>query len=120
MTGAWITDLFGAPDGGIGEYGKVILNDDANLTFFFEGNLADQANGEIFVSFGPTALEVWKGEFFVNNDIPGIHNWDNEFSVAGFSNVTAVPEPATITLMATALLGLLGASLRTRRRRRTA
>lgn len=120
LDGVWITDLFAAPDGNNSTYGEIgrvnLYQSPGNLagTFTFTGSQADQGNGEIYVDFG--GLDVWRAFFFVINDndpyyggVNGSPN--NEFSIAGI-NTAPVPEPATMLLFGTGLVGLVGSRLR--------
>lgn len=110
--GIWITDLFGPPDGNHstnGEMGTVSLNNGA-YSFSFYGKDADQNNGEYWLDFGGTLL-VKSAKFEVTGPGGTICNWDdNEFSVAGFTK--PVPEPTTMLLFGTGLIGLAGMSRR--------
>jgi hypothetical protein len=102
VSGVWITDLFDAPDGIDGEEGEVKLKLVGGdfISFDFFGNDADQSNGELFVNFGMSYL-VDKAFFYIIGEA-----CNNEFSIAGFN--TPVPEPATMLLMGSGLLGLAG------------
>ena len=116
LNGVWITDLFAYPDGNdpSGEMGLVKLFDDGQAllgAFPFIGNDADQANGELYVDFGGVADVLWANFFVVNSGDTNFKSvggsCDNEFSVAGFTQ--PVPEPATMLLLGSGLLGLAGA-----------
>jgi hypothetical protein len=106
VSGVWITDLYERPDGVDGEEGRVTLAlvDGGFVSFDFYGNDADQANGEILVDFGMPYL-VDKAFFYIIGE-----PCDNEFSVGGFN--TPVPEPATMLLLGSGLIGLAGAGRR--------
>ena len=108
LSGAWITDLFDAPDGGPnGENGALVLllDDFSLMNFEFTGNNSNQVNGEQYVDFLGT-YNVLAASFFATD-----HQGD-EFSVAGF--VTAVSESTSLALLIAALLGW-GLFARTRR-----
>lgn len=115
LSGVYITDLFDTPDGGIGEKGIVVIN--GTMVFKFDGNLADQVNGELFVSFGGNVL-VQSAVFYADNTAAGIVASNNEFSVAGFAGVAPGPitvtEPNALGLLALSFVGLL--TIRQRRR----
>jgi len=97
----WITDLFEAPDGGVGEHGAVLLNG-TTLVSFGPGT-APQSDpaGEFLVDLGGNML-ITSADFYVDNTVPGIDPDNNEFSVAGFD----VPEPGMLALFGISLLGL--------------
>lgn len=103
VSGVWITDLFDAPDGKDGEEGRVSLKlvGGGFISFDFFGNHAHQGNGELLVDFGMSYL-VDKAFFYIIGE-----RCNNEFSVAGFDS--PVPEPATMLLLGSGLLGLAGA-----------
>ena len=107
VTGVWITDLFDGPDGGlIGEQGLLQLGVGSGIVdFTFSGSDSDQANGEQYVDFGGTYL-AHTAIFAALNIADGINPADNEFSVAGFTQ--PVPEPATMLLLGSGLIGLAG------------
>ena len=106
VSGVWITDLYERPDGVDGEEGRVTLAlvGGGFLSFDFYGNAADQANGEILVNFGMPYL-VDKAFFYIIGE-----PCNNEFSVAGFN--APVPEPATMLLVGSGLIGLAGVGRR--------
>lgn len=107
LTGAWVTDLFAAPDGGRnGEDGGLLLFlADQSIEYFeFNGNYSDQANGEQFIDF-MGSYNVAAAAFFAT-DTRG-----DEFSVAGF--VSSVPEPGPLGLLALSLI-LVGVITRKR------
>ncbi|SLN69038.1 PEP-CTERM sorting domain-containing protein [Oceanibacterium hippocampi] len=106
LAGLWLTDLFGTPDGEDGEQGTVTLTleDSSQVVYAFDGNDADQGNGELFVDFGKD-LMVLEALFEASGTTQG-----DDYSVAGFD----IPEPSAIGLLG---LGLLGAGLARRRRR---
>lgn len=104
LTGAWITDLFDAPDGGInGEEGylSLTLADGSVIDYSFFGNASDQRNGEQYIDFGAKLQVV--SALFKTNGIAG-----NEFSIAGF---TAIPEASTISMLVLGLM-LMGFTFR--------
>ncbi len=104
LSGVWITDLFGRPDGVGGEAGIVtIYNTSSSFSqiFNFFGNDADQGNGEIFVDFGGN-IQIEGATFEITGE-----NGNNEFSVAGFTS-SPVPEPATILMLGFGLIGMAG------------
>lgn len=116
--GIWITDLFG-PDDGIdpilGEKGKVIINGGTDV-FEFYGNEGNHPNGEVFVDFGKT-LTI-SSAVFETIPTPRDKWWkdpyaENEYSVAGFT--ASVPEPATLLLLGTGIIGLAGLGVRRKR-----
>ncbi len=116
LTGAWITDLFEANDGGVGEYGVLELNGGA-YSFGFNGNVSHQGNGELFVDFGGSVL-VESAVFWADNTVNGIDPGNNDFSVGGFmgGEPSPVPEPGTMALIG---MGLLGSAAARRRRRKS-
>ncbi len=112
--GIWITDLFDAPDGGSdGENGQVTLTilDGDDQIFDFSGLFKPgQGNGEFFVDFH--GIYNIKSALF---SVPGGDNSaGNEFSVAGFT-AAPVPEPATLLMFGTGLLGLAGIRRKTKK-----
>ena len=106
ISGVWITDLFGTPDGSggaNGEIGNVTLSNGATHTFY--GVNSDQGNGEQYVSFGG-AFDIIKAEFFATSD------GRDDFSVAGFTRgrsgePNSVPDGGTsLVFLGVSLLGL--------------
>jgi hypothetical protein len=121
LSGVWVTDLFSAPDAVIGEKGVIVINGGEKI-IAFDGNDADQANGELYVDFGGNIV-VYKAEFYADY-VPGINPADNEYSVAGFAGVVSDPivatEPGTLGLLAMGSLALLALGARRRRAARFA
>ena len=114
LTGVWITDLFGPPDGSTrrGEKGEVKLDlwGPGGLTsILFYGDDSDQGNGEQFVSFGgPVNLEMVL--FRVPTD-----SKKDDFSVAGFTRTTRpsqVPDGGSTLMLLSLTIAGLGAARR--------
>lgn len=100
LTGVWLTDLFGPPDGGgDGEDGKVsltLLGGGGNPVYAFNGTASD-LDGQLYLAFG-AALDITTAIFETNGGL------FDDYSVAGFT--AQVPEPATLALFGAGLLGV--------------
>jgi hypothetical protein len=110
LIGFGVTDLFKANDGGnitYGEYGTASFFDDLDNhlgEISFQGIGSSGSNGEQYIGYALSNVSMIK--FMAKG---GALN--NEFSVAGI-NSAPVPEPATMLLFGTGLLGLAGLRLR--------
>lgn len=115
--GLWVTDLFGPKDGSDpdnGEVGKISINGGTSeFTFFGK----DSVNGDYWVDFGASITiynALAQAEGYLTTTFWGCEYTtfkNNEFSVAGFT-AAPVPEPATMLLFGTGLVGLAGVARR--------
>jgi hypothetical protein len=115
LAGAWLSDLFEYNDDyNAAEWGYLLLNGSQEIDFSSTGSgnysgLADTVdNGEYYVDFngfGPlvTSIDFYPGSNIANDTYAA----NNEYSVIGLA-ANPVPEPATMLLLGTGLVGLAG------------
>ncbi len=119
LRGIGVTDLFAAPDGygSRGEWGQALIyfaDFSPRFEVNFYGNDSNQSNGEQYIDFGGPLANV-STIYFQSYPTVGPGSVNNEFSVAGV-NVAPVPEPATMLLFGTGLVGLVGARFRKKKK----
>ncbi len=117
VSGFMVTDLFASPDGNNlqGEHGEVYLfNGSSEIGHYdFYGENSHQGNGEQYIDFGGIIADVTLMQFYTKFPLPG--EAGHEYSVAGI-DIAPVPEPATMLLFGTGLVGLAGVTSRRRKK----
>jgi hypothetical protein len=108
---SYVATLYGKGWNNVGDRNQLVVASDSSSTYF-DQNYTGDGNGNM-LHFAYTA----SGSTMTLSFTPQVANgleW-NSFHFYGFSNEVAIPEPGTIVLLSTGILGLLAYAWRKRK-----